>query len=62
MDKKLFNQSSIIGLKQGGKGFPVNNEIGVLKWRLQTKDEELIPLTSKFKINQNYFMLKRLNQ
>ena len=51
MDKKLFNQSSIIGLKQGGKGFPVNNEIGVLKWRLQTKDEELIPLTSKFKIN-----------
>ena len=47
VDKKLFNQTSVIGLKQGGKGFPINNEIGVVKWRLQTKDEDNIPLTSK---------------
>ena len=48
VDKKLFNSNSIIGLKAGGKGFPVNNEIGVVKWRLQTKDEDMIPLTSMY--------------
>jgi len=53
VDKKLFAQNSIIGLKQGGKGFPLNNEIGILKWRLQTKDEELIPLTINCWPNQN---------
>lgn len=53
VDKKLFGQNSIIGLKQGGKGFPLNNEIGVLKWRLQTKDEDLIPLTINCWPNQN---------
>lgn len=53
VDKKLFNQNSIIGLKQGGKGFPLNSEIGVLKWRLQTKDEDLIPLTINCWPNDN---------
>jgi len=53
VDKKLFGQNSIIGLKQGGKGFPLNNEIGILKWRLQTKDEDLIPLTINCWPNQN---------
>lgn len=38
----------MIGLKQGGKGFPLNNEIGVVKWRLQTTDEDNIPLTSMY--------------
>ncbi|XP_028400198.1 coatomer subunit delta-like [Dendronephthya gigantea] len=45
VDKKLFNQESVLGLKQSGKAFPLNADIGVLKWRLQTKDESLIPLT-----------------
>uniref|UniRef100_T2MG56 Coatomer subunit delta n=1 Tax=Hydra vulgaris TaxID=6087 RepID=T2MG56_HYDVU len=53
VDKKLFTQDGIIGLKQGGKGFPLNNEIGVLKWRLQTKDEDQIPLTINCWPNQN---------
>lgn len=47
MDKKLFNQESVLGLKQSGKAFPLNADIGVLKWRLQTTDESLMPLTSK---------------
>ena len=47
IDKKLFSQNSVIALKQGGKGFPMNSEIGILKWRLQTKDENMIPLTSE---------------
>ncbi|CAB3990872.1 Coatomer subunit delta [Paramuricea clavata] len=45
VDKKLFNQDSVLGLKQSGKPFPLNADIGVLKWRLQTKDESLMPLT-----------------
>jgi len=53
IDKKLFNQSGVIGLKQGGKGFPVNNEIGVVKWRLQTKNEDMMPLTINCWPNEN---------
>jgi len=53
VDKKQFNSNSVIGLKSGGKGFPVNNEIGVVKWRLQTKDEDMIPLTINCWPNEN---------
>lgn len=48
VDKKLFTADSVIGLKNPEKSFPLNNDVGVLKWRLQTTDEALIPLTSKF--------------
>lgn len=47
VDKKLFSQDSVIGLKQPNKPFPLNNEIGVLKWRLQSTEEALMPLSSK---------------
>lgn len=53
IDKKLFSQNSVIALKQGGKGFPMNSEIGILKWRLQTKDENMIPLTINCWPNEN---------
>lgn len=49
VDKKLFTADSVIGLKNPEKSFPLNNDVGVLKWRLQTTDESLIPLTSKSK-------------
>ncbi|XP_017568528.1 archain 1b [Pygocentrus nattereri] len=45
VDKKLFTAESLIGLKNPEKSFPVNNDVGVLKWRLQSTDESLIPLT-----------------
>ncbi|CAL8372576.1 archain 1b [Gadus morhua] len=45
VDKKLFTAESVIGLKNPEKSFPLNNDVGVLKWRLQTTDEALIPLT-----------------
>uniref|UniRef100_A0AAR2LX73 Coatomer subunit delta n=1 Tax=Pygocentrus nattereri TaxID=42514 RepID=A0AAR2LX73_PYGNA len=45
MYKKLFTAESLIGLKNPEKSFPVNNDVGVLKWRLQSTDESLIPLT-----------------
>ena len=47
VDKKLFTAESVIGLKNPEKSFPLNNDVGVLKWRLQTTDEALIPLTSE---------------
>lgn len=47
VDKKLFTTESLIGLKNSEKSFPLNNDVGVLKWRLQTTDESFIPLTSQ---------------
>lgn len=46
VDKELFKTRSHIGLKNPAKPFPLNNDVGVLKWRLQTQDESVIPLTS----------------
>ncbi|KAF4085956.1 hypothetical protein AMELA_G00100970 [Ameiurus melas] len=45
VDKKLFTAESLIGLKNPEKSFPLNSDVGVLKWRLQSTDESLIPLT-----------------
>lgn len=33
-----------IGLKQPAKPFPLHTDVGVLKWRLQGTDENLVPL------------------
>ncbi|XP_008943979.1 PREDICTED: coatomer subunit delta, partial [Merops nubicus] len=45
VDKKLFTAESQIGLKNPEKSFPINSDVGVLKWRLQTTEESFIPLT-----------------
>lgn len=47
VDKELFKSASIIGLKNPTKPFPINTDVGVLKWRYQTQDESAIPLTSE---------------
>ncbi|XP_028155524.1 coatomer subunit delta [Diabrotica virgifera virgifera] len=44
VDKELFKLRSQIGLKQPAKPFPLNTDVGVLKWRLQSTEEALIPL------------------
>lgn len=46
VDKELFKTKGQIGLKQPAKPFPLNTDVGVLKWRYQTQDETAIPLTS----------------
>lgn len=51
VDKKLFSTESLIGLKNPEKSFPLNSDVGVLKWRLQTTDETFIPLTSESHLN-----------
>lgn len=48
VDKDLFRSKSQIGLKNPTKPFPINTDVGVLKWRYQTQDETAIPLTSRF--------------
>ncbi|EFA00195.2 coatomer subunit delta [Tribolium castaneum] len=44
VDKELFKLRSQIGLKQPSKPFPLHTDVGVLKWRLQSTDESLVPL------------------
>lgn len=48
VDKELFKTRSQIGLKNPAKPFPLNTDVGVLKWRWQTQDESAVPLTSTF--------------
>lgn len=47
VDKELFKSHGLIGLKNPAKPFPLNTDVGVLKWRYQTQDESAIPFTSK---------------
>ncbi|XP_046400078.1 coatomer subunit delta [Ischnura elegans] len=45
VDKELFKMKSLVGLKNPSKPFPLNTEVGVLKWRFQTQDESFVPLS-----------------
>lgn len=47
IDKELFRNKSQIGLKNPAKPFPMNTDVGVLKWRYTTQDETAVPLTSE---------------
>ena len=38
----------IVALKDPSRGFPVNQPLGVLKWRYSGKDETYVPLSSTF--------------
>lgn len=39
-------EERVIALKNPERGFPVNQGVGVLRWRLTTKDESLVPINS----------------
>lgn len=45
VDRELWRACSQVGMKQQNKSFPVNSDVGVVKWRFQTSDDTLIPLT-----------------
>jgi len=53
VNKNVFNAESIVGLKNPDKPFPVNQDVGVLKWRLQTQEEDQIPLNITCWPNEN---------
>lgn len=44
LDKKEWQTSSMLKLKSAGKPFPVNNDVGVLKWKMVLTDEEQLPI------------------
>lgn len=44
IDKALFNGRRQVGMKQADRPFPVNTDVGVLKWRFVTEDEACVPL------------------
>lgn len=45
VDKELFRARGQIGLKIPTKPFPLNTDVGVLKWRLQAQDETALPFS-----------------
>lgn len=45
VDKKAWADKGEIRLKEGKKGFPVNQALGVLKWRLSGKDDKFVPVS-----------------
>jgi hypothetical protein len=45
IDKQAFTHDSIIKLKDSARAFPTSTPAGVLKWRMQTRDEAMLPLT-----------------
>ncbi|KAJ3157593.1 Coatomer subunit delta [Geranomyces michiganensis] len=44
IDKKLFAENNVLGHKDPSRSFPIDQSLGILKWRFITKDESLIPL------------------
>ena len=50
VDKKSWSDKGEIRLKEGKKGFPVGQGLGVLKWRMTGKDESVVPISSAFLI------------
>ena len=47
IDKELLKAKTQVALKNPAKPFPMNTDVGVLKWRFTTNDESNIPLSSK---------------
>jgi hypothetical protein len=54
MNKELFSNENILGLKDPNRPFPTGQGgdatgVGLLKWRMQSTDESVVPLTSGLK-------------
>lgn len=55
VDRNTFNKSKIIQMANTGQGFPVNNSVGVLRWRATPKadDTSACPITFTVWINKD---------
>ena len=54
MNKELFANENILGLKDPNRPFPTGQGgdaagVGLLKWRMQSTDESMVPLSSGLK-------------
>lgn len=47
VDKNAWASKGEVRLKEGKKGFPVGQGLGVLKWRLTGTDESVVPISSE---------------
>ncbi|KAK9666304.1 hypothetical protein RND81_14G175800 [Saponaria officinalis] len=47
INKELYSNENLLGLKDPNKPFPCNqgDGVGLLKWRMQSTDESVVPLT-----------------
>lgn len=45
IDKAAYSSSNVLALKDPSRPFPTGSELGILKWRMQSKDEDLVPIT-----------------
>ncbi|KAI3431813.1 hypothetical protein D9Q98_010566 [Chlorella vulgaris] len=45
IDKAVYSNDNLLGLKDPARPFPTGAPLGVLKWRLQTRDEAVLPLS-----------------
>jgi hypothetical protein len=54
VDKGVFNSSKVIQLANQAKGFPVDNAVGVLKWRAapKTDDSSALPIMFTVWVNK----------
>lgn len=50
VDRNLFNSSRIIQMANTAKGFPVNNSVGVLRWRASPKTDDTTALPISFTV------------
>lgn len=55
VDRNLFNSSKVIQMSNTARGFPVNNAVGVLRWRASPKadDTSACPITFTVWINKD---------
>jgi hypothetical protein len=54
VDKSLFTNSKAVQMSNAAKGFPVNNSVGVLRWRAtpKTDDASAVPITFTVWVNK----------
>ncbi|TAQ87845.1 hypothetical protein B7494_g3814 [Chlorociboria aeruginascens] len=54
VDRGLFNSSKAVQMSNPSKGFPVNNSVGVLRWRAtpKTDDTSAVPITFTVWVNK----------
>ncbi|RFU31041.1 hypothetical protein B7463_g5334, partial [Scytalidium lignicola] len=54
VDRGLFNSTKAIQMSNAAKGFPVNNSVGVLRWRAtpKTDDTSALPITFTVWVNK----------
>jgi hypothetical protein len=48
VDKASFKDQNIVQMRDLSRPFPANQNLEVVKWKLSTRDETAVPLTSMF--------------